>query len=50
MQASSAGEELGLKADEKARAVEDLMSSEFTPQEQEQLRDLLGRLVEVLEG
>ena len=45
-----AGEELGLKADEKARAVEDLMSSEFTPQEQEQLRDLLGRLVEVLEG
>jgi hypothetical protein len=26
------------------------MSSEFTPQEQEQLRDLLGRLVEVLEG
>ena len=33
-----------------ARAVEDLMSSEFTPQEQEQLRDLLGRLVEVLEG
>ena len=45
-----AGEELGLKADEKARAVEDLMSSEFTLQEQEQLRDLLGRLVEVLEG
>ncbi|WP_311149219.1 MarR family transcriptional regulator [Rothia aeria] len=45
-----AGEELGQKADEKARAVEDLMSSEFTPQEQEQLRDLLGRLVEVLEG
>lgn len=47
---TAAGEELVLQADEKVRAVEDSMSAEFTPQERDELRALLQRLLDVLEG